>query len=130
MLVSTLLRAALCGQSCSCRQGVCRAVPGAAGGRAAVRGGGDPAPLVTALTVVTHFPVSAPLPLPPSRSPPSAGPRASRENGERGAGRVNAERFLPCGVNTTECMFAFICISKHILKAPRLESSVFYSVFL
>lgn len=51
-------------------------------------------------------------------------------NGGCGMGRVNAERFLPRGVNSTECMFAFICILKHILKAPRLESSVFYSIFL
>lgn len=40
------------------------------------------------------------------------------------------QRFLPRGVNTTECMFAAICILKYILKAPRSESSVFYSIFL
>lgn len=40
------------------------------------------------------------------------------------------QRFLPRGVNTTECMFAVICILKYILKALRSESSVFYSIFL
>lgn len=32
---------------------------------------------------------------------------------------------LPCGVNTTECMFAFICILKRILKAPSFAKFCF-----
>lgn len=59
-------------------------------------------------------------------------PASLAKGGEMGAVEWEGlmQRFLPRGVNTTECMFAAICILKYILKAPRSESSVFYSIFL
>lgn len=54
----------------------------------------------------------------------------TEEKGGCGVERVNAGGFLPCGVNTTESVFAFICISKCVLKALRLGKFWFFSLRL
>lgn len=77
--------------------------------------------------------VSVPLPVPFILDPAAGGTVGTgltgwgkgEEMGDVAWEGLMQKDFLPRGINSTECMFAFICILKHILKAPHLKVLVF-----